>query len=537
MSFAYLEHLSDACLVTNEQDEIIFWNNSFLLLGELKEREIKKMRLIDQLISFDDEITDLSVECGFRFFNHKIGFGLVRKVSVDQTRITIIRDLSVEKSLHQKYHAQLEELRSINRNLEMIVSLRTEELRRSNKYLFDLLDSFNQAIFMVNLDGKIETSKALNLSIVLKKFPEHLQDLFSVSQPHDQTDKWLKLLFAEALPFEEMAPLVPQELVIEDQTFKMNYYPSYNSENRLDAIVVAMTNITSEVKVKIELEVKNKMAASLLKASQAGNRFILAMEEISELLESLLKIGIDEDFFRAKLHALKGIFSYYGPIGFDQDIHEIEILNAGLPHKQARLDTISKIFEDKLKEIVSLLPQFKSGNKLVQQNDLSEIYKSHDLQEVKSLLLPYVFLDVLEVCQSMREYVQELSLGFGKHLSNFQVDGERLYLSNEVFLLLNQFLIQGLRNSVAHGFAQNEIDNNIFINTLESDQRLLIQIKTEGKISKENKKVTILSGLNQGQKLLEQLALQHEASIKLEINEESGVSLFKLYLPLNYRKG
>jgi hypothetical protein len=208
-----------------------------------------------------------------------------------------------------------------------------------------------------------------------------------------------------------------------------------------------------------------------------------------------------------------------------------------MSQKQLRLKNISENFDKKIKELFSLLPQFKNGNKLIPQNELLEMYKSHDHQAVKRLLMPYVFLDILEVCESMREYVHELSLGFGTHLSSFKVDGERFFIANELFLLLNQFLIQGLRNSVAHGFAQNEIENKILINVVESEQRVLIQIKTEGKISKENKKVTILSGLNQGQKLLEQLASRHDSNISLEINEELGVSFFKLYLPLRYRKG
>jgi two-component sensor histidine kinase len=532
MSFAYLEHLSDACLVINERDEIIFWNNSFLLISELKEREIKKIKTFKELVQFDEEISELAIESKFKFSNNKNGFGLVRSASVENTKIIVIKDLSVEANLHSKYHSQLDELKKTNQKLEIIVAERTAELRRSNKYLFDLLDSFKQAIFLVDSNGKIDTDKGLNLSGVMDAFPGQIEELFLSQMPADQTLKWLKLLFSLALPFEEMTALAPQELVFEKQTFKMTYYPFYQNQNELDAIVIAMTNISEEAKVRDELENKNKIAASLYKASQGGNRFSVAVEEITDLLNALSQSDISDEAFRAKLHGLKGLFSYYGPAGFDLDIHAIEISQESIRNKQVLLKDISLNFKSQLQLLLQLLPHLKPGHKIVQEKDLSEIFNSQSLKDVRRLFFPYVFLDLKEICQSMSEFVNELCNSEGKEIALYQVEGERIYLENEMFSLINQFLIQGLRNSIAHGFGFGNIKNKIRIRILEVSQRLLLEIQTDGKIMERNDSISPISGLRQGRKLLEQLAQENHSELKLDVDSINGISKFQLLLPI-----
>jgi hypothetical protein len=532
MSFAYLEHLSDACLVINERDEIVFWNNSFLIMSELKEREIKKIKTFKDLVQFDEEISELSIESKFKFSNNKDGFGLVRSASVENTKIIVIKDLSVEANLHSKYHSQLDELKKTNQKLELIVAERTAELRRSNKYLFDLLDSFKQAIFLVDSNGKIDTDKGLNLSGVMDAFPRQLEELFSSQMPADQTLKWLKLLFSLALPFEEMTALAPQELVFDNQTFKMTYYPFYQNQNELDAIVVAMTNISEEAKVRDELQHKNKIAASLLKASQGGNRFSIAVEEITDLLNTLSRPDISEEAFKAKLHGLKGLFSYYGPAGFDLDIHAIEISQESISAKQFLIKDVSLNFKSQLLLLLKLLPHLKPGHKIVQEKDLSEIFNSQDFTYVRRLFFSYVYLDLKEICQSMSEFVNDLCSSEGKEISLYQVECEQIYLENKMFSLINQFLIQGLRNSIAHGFGFREIKNKISIRIVELGQRLLIEIKTDGKIMERNDSVRPISGLKQGRKLLEQLALEHQSEIRLDVDAINGISRFQLLLPI-----
>jgi hypothetical protein len=247
-------------------------------------------------------------------------------------------------------------------------------------------------------------------------FPRQLEELFSSQMPADQTLKWLKLLFSLALPFEEMTALAPQELVFNKQTFKMTYYPFYQDQNELDAIVIAMTNISEEAKVRDELQDKNKIAASLLKASQGGNRFSFAVEEITDLLNTLVQSDISVEAFKAKLHGLKGLFSYYGPAGFDLKIHDIEISQDRISAKQVLLKDISLNFKTQLNLLLKLLPHLKPGHKIVQEKDLSEIFNSRDLKSVRRLFFSYVYLDLEEICQSMSEFVNDLCSSEGNKM-------------------------------------------------------------------------------------------------------------------------
>ncbi len=536
MSYAYLEHLSDACLVTNEEGEILFWNNSFLILSNYKEREVRKIKFAKDLIKFEEEISELSVECGFNFANQKEGFGLVRKVSIDQSVLIIIKDLFVEKNLHQKYHSQLQELKQINQNLEQMVADRTAELRRSNKYLFDLLDSFKQAIFMVNPDGKIDLAQGLNLSVVTELFPDNLAELFATVMTTEQSKKWIALLFSNALPFEEMVALAPQELVFANEVFKITYYPYYSEVEQLESIILAMTNVTEETKVRQDLDVKTKFAASLLKASQSGGRFQVAMSEVEDLLEELLNEDSNLQFFKANLHALKGLFSYYGPVGFDQLVHQIELSDEGIGEKQLNVKELSNNFKKILNQIRLLLPSTTEDKKILPLSIISEVFQAKELDTAKEILTPFVFINLEEISLSMGEYAQELGQSSGKDVKYFSTSCAGFFLDSSLYKLLHQFLIQGLRNAVAHGMSENSDQNSIAIEAKDQGQSCLIQIKTKGRINKKLNDVSILSGLNQGVGLVDRIAKGFGATLNLSLDEENGTSCSELALPYKYLK-
>lgn len=536
MSYAYLEHLSDACLVTNEQGEILFWNNAFLILSDYKEREVRKIKVARDLIKFEEEISELSVECGFSFANQKKGFGLVRKVSIDQSVLIIIKDLFVEKNLHQKYHSQLQELKKINQNLEQMVADRTQELRRSNKYLFDLLDSFKQAIFMVKPDGKIDLEQGLNLTVVTDLFPDNIGDLFAAVMTIEQSKKWMILLFSNALPFEEMAALAPQELVFSGEVFKITYYPYYNEAQQLESIILAMTNVTEETKVRQDLDVKTKFAASLLKASQSGGRFQVAMSEVEDLLDELLKEDKDLHLFKANLHAMKGLFSYYGPIGLDQLVHQIELSDKSMSEKKLHVKELSNQFKKMLNQIQLLLPNTTEDKKTLPFRIISEVFQAKELDSVKELLTPFVFINLEEISLSMEEYAHELGQSSGKNVKFFSTSCTGFFLDSCLYKLVHQFLIQGIRNAVAHGMSENSDQNEIAIEAKIQGQSCLIQIKTKGKINKKFNDVSILSGLKQGVYLVDRIAKDFNAELNLNIEEESGSSCLELTLPYKYLK-
>jgi hypothetical protein len=540
MDFTYLDHVTDACLVLNKDQEIIFHNQALLMLGQLKDREVKKKAYFSELISFSEIPHEyLAIETHFQFFNSQKGFGQVRKVDLsDGLSLVMIKDLTIEKHLHQRFQEQLHELKDLNQNLEKLVEERTQQLLRTNKYLTGILDSFNQAIFTADVSGKIDLSNGLNLQILGAIVPTQLSEFFQGQMGQEETKKWLGLLFDGALSFEDMTAIAPQNITFLGTPFRMTYYPFYNDHQLLHSLIIALTNITEEVRVRDALNERERLAASLLKASHNGNRFNGALEECREILHALLQGNYSLELARPKLHALKGLFSYYGPAELDLAVHEIEVAEVSWSEKYALIEKLNDQFEKNVSKIVDLLPHLKSDKKLIPLAELNKLEGTMTEVSEREILLPYVHLDLDEFCHSLKEYVADISSSVGKDLNEYKSACQNLYLRMELFSLVNQFFIHGLRNSVAHVFAEQMsgdfVENKIEITAVEKEGCILLEIKTKGRILQKEGSSSVLSGQKQGLVLIEELAMKFECQMELMIDPQKNQSLFCLKVPMKY---
>lgn len=540
MDFKYLDHVTDACLVLNKDQEIIFHNQALLMLGQLKDREVKKKAIFSELISFSEfPHEDLAIETSFQFFNSQKGFGQVRKVGIaDDLSLVMIKDLTIEKHLHQRFQEQLFELKELNLNLEKLVEMRTQQLSRSNKYLSGILTSFNQAIFTTDVSGKIDLEHGLNLQMLGPQTPTDLFALFHSQMNQEETKKWLQLLFIGALSFEEMVAIAPQNIVFLGAPFRVTYYPFYNDQQVLQSLIVALTNISEDLKVREALNEREILAASLLKASHNGHRYHGALDECRKILNSLLREGCSSEIARPKLHALKGLFSYYGPAQMDLMVHEIELSEEAWSGKYEMITKLNVQFENNVSKIQNLLPHLKGEKRLISLVELFKIESSIPKEEQREILLPYMNLDLDEFCHSLKDYVSDISSSVGRELKEYNCDCRNIFLRIELFSLLNQFFIHGLRNSVAHVFAEEtgegEIENRIDVFAVEQEGSLLLVIKTTGIIHQNKTVNTTLSGQKQGLVLINELAMSFECQMSLEVDSQKNHSLFSLKVPMKF---
>jgi hypothetical protein len=540
MQFEYLEYVSDACIVVNNDEELLFHNPGLLVLGNLKERELKKIKKLSELVTFNELPTnDLSVESDFTFFNSSLGFGQIKKVLLDENSfMLIIKDLSIEKNLQVKFHEQIIELKRLNSNLEKLVELRTHELLTSNHYLSGILNSFNQAIFSVNERGEIDLGTGLNLEILGDKKPLLLADLFQDQMTSDQTLNWLRLLFSTALSFEDMVGVAPEEVTYSSRPFKITYYPMHEKKSDSKSLIVALTNISHELQVRSELGHNQVIASSLLKASKNANRFNEAMEECRGILDSLLDPSLVPSLSVAKLHALKGLFSYYGPEGFDVKVHAIEISHHAVPELIKSIASLQEQFELILAKIKNLLPHLQQGKHLISQNELTLLHNASSMQEVREILMPHRLLDLEELCLSLESYIKEMAAGVSKELNQFSVDCSHYFVEMELFPLINQFLIHGLRNSIAHVFSYqlSEVrqENNVHLAVIQNDESVSLTIMTKGILHPRESKDSVLSGQKQGLILIEQMANYFGCQMSLVLDSQKNQSHFNLLIPIKF---
>jgi hypothetical protein len=183
-----------------------------------------------------------------------------------------------------------------------------------------------------------------------------------------------------------------------------------------------------------------------------------------------------------------------------------------------------------------LLPNTSQDKKILPLSIISEVFQAKELDTAKELLTPFVFINLEEISLSMGEYAQELGQSSGKNVKYFSTSCTGFFLDSSLYKLVDQFLIQGLRNAVAHGMSENSDQNSIAIEAKDQGQSCLIQIKTKGKINKKINPVSILSGLNQGVSLVDRIAGDFNAKLNLSVEEESGSSCLELTLPYKYLK-
>jgi hypothetical protein len=308
---------------------------------------------------------------------------------------------------------------------------------------------------------------------------------------------------------------------------------------------VAITNISQEVKVRLELNARDTIATNLFKASKNGNRFNLAMEECRSIFIDLLNDEHEEEQVLRDLHSLKGLFSYYGPFGLDLKVHEIELSNKDRRGMNEMVSQLKFIFEEALAKIQFLLPHLKEDNKVIPQTDLMKLNNATSTDEVKSILMPFVSLDLERFCSSFEDYLNEILSSVQKELSHISVNCHGIYLDMELFPLINHFFIHGLRNSVAHVFTEQVIpglkENQIYISSSTKMNFLLLDIETRGeldlRISSKEKPKTQLSGQKKGMQLIEQMAQRFGCHTNLVLKPELNTSHFIISIPQKYIRG
>ena len=547
MNFDLLQYVSDACLVYGQDDQIIFYNQAFLFLAEMKSRDLKKNNQLSKIMTFGEfPLDELAIETEFEFNNSIKGFGLVSKITLtDGQTMLVIKSLSLEKTLHLKFQDQVLQLKALNVQLEDLVNLRTQQLLRSNNYLSGILESFKQAIFTVEESGKIDLNNALNVGVLGGQSPSHLSEIFAEKMSSDETAEWLRLLYGQALSFEEMVSLAPDEINYLGTPFRVTYYPFYEDKNRMRSLIVTITNIAQEVRVRSDLSARETIAANLFKASKNGNRFNVALEECRTIFSDLLNDESEDGQLLRDLHSLKGLFSYYGPVGLDLKVHEIEVSNKDQREMREMVLLLKSDFEEAISKTQALLPHLKDDNKVISQIELNKLNSAANTDEVKTILLPFVSLDLQGFCSSFKDYLSEIISSVQKELNHISINCPDIYLDMEIFPLINQFFIHGLRNSVAHVFTEEVVpgvcENEIHISSSLKMNFLLLDIETRGVLADVDKNIqkpkTTLSGQKKGMELIEQLAKRFGCETNLILKPDLNTSHFIISIPTKYIRG
>jgi two-component system chemotaxis sensor kinase CheA len=503
MDAKIFDTLLEPIFILNQEKKILYCNEPAALLADLTVRKILRSPLtFDQLFQFTAPIEYLNTlnqisdptpyqEVGFSLESGKTGKVQITlqpfpEINAQPTWIVFFRDVTLEETLQKKYRAELEqkedvikdlqkaqaELEEYSKNLEKMVSDRTAELRKLNQMMAALLDSLGQGFFIFDKNGLcLEIySKACETTVETKPPGQKVWEVMRLSpQQVPGFQKWLTTVFAEMLPFEDLAPLGPQSFPhSQSRSIQLQYYPLRGHEGSMDGVVVVATDITDLVHAQQVAETERAHAQMILSLVQHRRQVSQFIQEAEGLLKALKKEFQSETQFHPEdafrfLHTLKGGAASFSIKTLADQCHLSETLlsewkQAPSPESWQKLSAhslkIEEIFQEFLQENEPIL-----GSREKMSSRWVEIPAENLARYSTNLPAPLrsQFIDsfltepVKNFFEQYEEVIATVAEREGKLVVPLKFSGEQLKVIPELYSTLFSTCIHAFRNAVDHG--------------------------------------------------------------------------------------
>jgi two-component system, chemotaxis family, sensor kinase CheA len=513
MVFSHFDFMLDVVIVFNERREISYFNSATATLLDMSPRRIDKANFLYELIILknknffltedgtagkDEELKLTEVE--FITKKGKIGTGLIsiRKMEIEtdseQLWLTVIRDISLEVSLHNKYQEKLREMKVANRkleeysrDLENMVEKRTLELKIAHDFQLAMVNSLDQGLLVFDIENNCHPSFTIACLDLFPESPDGVKvyDVLGYDEKEiDDFKKWSSCIFSNILPFDDASRLGPQcvELATNDEYkyVSLEYYPMYDDQQNIHSIVMVGTNKTEEVKAKKLLEEKDSYVNMVTKILSNKKQFLVFYRDFMACMNYLKKInfekkaGFDKEKIQITLHSMKGSCSVYGMTILGNAIHQAEdsfnqylenFSDETIDQFELRIDDIEKVSQFNFEEA----KKFVGGSSLETEDERSEI-KLSELIKFRNKLVEYgadkianyfsnEFLKtpIGDYFSGYNDLVHELADELNKEVAPLTFKNQEIKVNTEGYDEFFNALPHLFRNCVYHGI-ENPLD-------------------------------------------------------------------------------
>ncbi len=496
--------LLEPCFVLNKDLKIVYCNETAAVIGGMSVRKLMR-KTLPEIFQFSEpvdwlqkieNVTDATPYKEIRYQTSEGGSGKVQitcqKLPDDEPQwIVFIRDVTLEERLQEKYRGELEqkegyilelqqakvELEKYSKNLEKMVEERTSEIRQLNRLMSALLDSLEQGFFVFGKDGVCHDFSSRACERILGGRPNKREAWSVLGLAEKQADgfkKWLTTIFAEMLPFEDLAPLGPSRLAHpEGLKIKLEYFP-LSGESGIEGVVVVASDITSLVQAQEDAERERhhvQLILDLIQKRQQVSRFARETQglltELQEQLRTTSRTWDLDEIFRG-LHTIKGGCSTLHLAGATAFAHDAESILS--QYRQAPAVSL----ESTLLEIVQNI-QFEFDRFLVEAKEIlgSNAFSPErfvevsvrELQDIcqklelsptaKELVLglkrSYLLEPIVSFFEPYNDVIQQVAQKENKQVAPLVFEGGDLAVSAEVYSALFGTFAHSFRNAVDHG--------------------------------------------------------------------------------------
>lgn len=536
--FSIFDTLQDIVLAIGSDGRITYANTAATQFFKVSERKLYRANHFSEIIQTHpyfnllDDLGQVSDPTPIRELELKCENGTALRGQVtlqrlpDQfdnrpTWLLSIRDVTLESTLHKKYHGELEqkeavieelrlaqtELEKYSKSLETMVEERTAKVRELSDMQTAMLDSLSEGFLVFTQDGNILPSYSKSCHTLFEIHPSQskIWDLLRIPpQKLESFQKWLHATFSEMLPFEDMTPLAPPTVLPNpNKTVSLTYHP-LRSNQQLVGIVLVAADETDRLATEQELN-RERAHAELMTATLRNRKqislFVTDWENCLRDLSSEAHRADKEVLLRA-LHTLKGGAANFSLkdvvnnlheaehfIQSEHELHEAEQVKLFLANLVAKLNSSLQKYKENAIELFgekvlsterfaevpvsklqSYLPLLKSDHaKQAFANDFI-------LESIENLLKPYDYM------------IQEIAIQLEKEVEPIHFINGEIKVSPELLGPFINSLIHIFRNILDHGIESPSIRENrgksraghITLECQLMDQRLLMTVADDG---------------------------------------------------------
>lgn len=582
----------DAVLVVDEQSRCFYGNVAATLLLEMSARRLSSGKPVTQFVAMEPDpialegdlskLTDAGQlrEIVFTTNAGKKGWAQVVIQPVPsffphpegepKRFVMCLRDVSLERVLHEKYRAELDgkeaviadlkvaraQLEDYSKNLEKMVEARTLELREANALLKTILDSLGQGILVFDKDGKC---LPVFSQVCVKLFGKEpagraIGEVLGYSESESKDfANWREAVFGEMMDFDELVPLAPSRLPLAPPTeIALGYNPMRDSKGSLAGVVLIATDRTSEMQALREAQRERELVKKVVQVARHKDAFRMFVEDARSLFATLAKgQAFERGELERHLHTLKGGAATFGLGPIAHACHELEESlkhsDPSTPEFRQRLVQeaahLKETFEHDMTELSDLLGPMSKGVVVEVAVDRFKGWASALLQ-AKSVdesrrIGREIYRECVEkpVASSVSHYepaLKELAERLGKRLGTLEIVGGETRAPMERMQGLFASLVHAFRNSIDHGLETPDVrqsrgkpeEGHLKIEFRRDDHELAIDISDDGKgvdVAKLREKLASRSEFAKAtDDEIAQVILRGEVSTADQVTEVSG---------------
>lgn len=500
------DSLLEPTFIVNKNKGIIYCNEPAALIADVSVRKLMRSKpALDQVFQFNETVAALSDltlvndQTSYQEVAFSTETGKTGKIQItvqpyqtaeqDPSWLVYFRDVTLEETLQKKYRAELEqkedvildlqkaqaELKNYSENLERMVAERTAQIAKMNQLMGALLDSLSQGFFIFNSDGLCfgVSSKACETTVECIPRGKYIWDVLKLSEKQvPGFKKWMTTIFAEMLPFEDLAPLGPQNFPhSEHKTIQLNYSPLRNADGQMEGVVVISTDITNLIQAQQEAEKERghvQMILKLVKNKRQVSGFIReTLQLIKELTQEVNVEKPDLDSTFRLLHTIKGGSATFSVLDVANQCHQAESLltefkNDANPGKWTELKNLSvnidSSFHQFLEDNKEIIGNIKKNQERWVETPVSQLIQFQD-QHLKNVSteIQQAFVGNLLTepignhFTSYNEVIQSVAEQEGKLINPIEFKQSDLPIIPEPYENLFGTCIHAFRNAADHG--------------------------------------------------------------------------------------